>query len=67
MEINEGIVSLEELLDKLALVSDVSEQKNEESHLTLTELIDMVLDKSGMKKSLEDEKSIEADIRLKFF
>lgn len=38
--------------------------KKEESHLTLTELIDMVLDKSGMKKSLEDEKSIEADIRL---
>ena len=40
------------------------EIKKEESHLTLTELIDMVLDKSGMKKSLEDEKSIEADIRL---
>ena len=42
----------------------IEEIKKEESHLTLTELIDMVLDKSGMKKSLEDEKSIEADIRL---
>ena len=36
MEINEGIVSLEELLDKLALVSDVSEQKNDnEDKVTL--------------------------------
>ena len=42
----------------------IEEIKKEESHLTLTELIDVVLDKSGMKKSLEDEKSIEADIRL---
>ncbi len=32
--------------------------------LTLTELIDKVLDASGMKKELEDEKTLEAEVRL---
>ena len=32
--------------------------------LTLTELIDKVLDASGMKQELESEKSLEAEIRL---
>ena len=31
---------------------------------SLTEFIDKVLDKSGMKKALQEEKSLEADIRL---
>ena len=31
---------------------------------TLTEFIDKVLDKSGMRKALEEEKSLESDIRL---
>ena len=59
--------SLYEVIDsgkELDFKNMVEEIKKEESHLTLTELIDMVLDKSGMKKSLEDEKSIDADIRL---
>lgn len=59
--------SLYEVIDsgkELEFKNMIEEIKKEESHLTLTELIDMVLDKSGMKKSLEDEKSIEADIRL---
>ena len=59
--------SLYEVIDsgkELEFKNMVEEIKKEESHLTLTELIDMVLDKSGMKKSLEDEKSIDADIRL---
>lgn len=59
--------SLYEVIDsgkELGFKNMIEEIKKEESHLTLTELIDMVLDKSGMKKSLEDEKSIEADIRL---
>ena len=33
-------------------------------NLTLTELIDKVLDASGMKKELEDEQSLEAEVRL---
>lgn len=59
--------SLYEVIDsgkELEFKNMIEEIKKEESHLTLTKLIDMVLDKSGMKKSLEDEKSIEADIRL---
>ena len=32
--------------------------------LTLTELVDKVLDVTGIKKELEDEKTLEADIRL---
>lgn len=59
--------SLYEVIDsgkELDFKNMIEEIKKEESHLTLTELIDMVLDKSGMKKYLEDEKSIEADIRL---
>ena len=32
--------------------------------VTLTELIDLVLDKSGMKEALKKEKTLEADIRL---
>ena len=59
--------SLYEVIDsgkELDFKNMIEEIKKEENHLTLTELIDMVLDKSGMKKSLEDEKSIEADIRL---
>ena len=59
--------SLYEVIDsgkELEFKNMIEEIKKEESHLTLTELIDVVLDKSGMKKSLEDEKSIEADIRL---
>lgn len=59
--------SLYEVIDsgkELEFKNMIEEIKKEENHLTLTELIDMVLDKSGMKKSLEDEKSIEADIRL---
>ena len=33
-------------------------------NLTLTELIDKVLDSTGLKKELEDEESLEAEVRL---
>lgn len=43
------------------LILELSEEaKNKD----LTELIDLVLEKSGMKKELVDEHSLEADIRL---
>ncbi len=38
--------------------------KKVSENVTLTELIDKVLDTSGMKKELETEKTIEAEIRL---
>lgn len=43
------------------LIFDLTEEaKNKD----LTELIDLVLEKSGMKKELENEHSLDADIRL---
>ena len=38
--------------------------REKEKNLSLTELIDIILDESGIKSELESEKSIEADIRL---
>ncbi len=42
----------------------IEELKTDSENLTLTELIDKVLEKTGIRKELESEKSIEADIRL---
>ena len=42
----------------------ILELKEKSEEVTLTELIDLVLDKSGMKTSLEAEKTLDADIRL---
>ena len=42
-------------IEKLKLISE---------DLTLTELIDKVLDASGLKQDLESEKSLEAEVRL---
>jgi len=56
----EAITSGKELefrnvIEKLTSISE---------ELTLTELIDKVLDASGLRKELEDEKSLESEIRL---
>ena len=37
---------------------------NDSNNMNITDLIDSILDKTGMKKELEDEKTLEADIRL---
>ena len=42
----------------------IIDMKEKSESLSLTETIDMVLDKSGIKKDLESEHSLEADIRL---
>lgn len=42
----------------------IEELKRVSENLTLTELVDKVLETSGIKKELEDEKTLEADIRL---
>ena len=42
----------------------IEELKEKQENLSLTELVDLVLDKTGIKKELESEKTIEADIRL---
>lgn len=42
----------------------IEKLKEMSKDLTLTELIDKVLEVSGMKKELEDEKTLEAEVRL---
>ena len=42
----------------------IEKLKEMSKDLTLTELIDKVLETSGMKKELEDEKTLEAEVRL---
>ncbi len=42
----------------------IEEIKELEKDLSLTELIDTILDKTGIKEELEKEKTLEADIRL---
>lgn len=42
----------------------IRELQNDALNLSLTELIDDVLEKSGMKKELEEEKSLDSELRL---
>ena len=43
------------------MILDLMEEAN---HLSLTELVDLVLDKSGLKEELQRENSVEAETRL---
>ena len=43
------------------LIEDI---KRESENLSLTELVDLILDKSGMRQELEATKTIEAEVRL---
>ena len=49
---------------ELAFKNMILEMKEKSEELSLTETIDMVLLKSGIKSDLESEHSLEADIRL---
>ena len=48
----------------LEFKNTILELKKDLEDCSLTEFIDKVLDKSGMRKALKEEKSLEADIRL---
>lgn len=59
--------SLYEVIDsgkELDFKNIIEELKKESEKLSLTELIELVLEKSTIKMSLENEKTLEADIRL---
>ena len=59
--------SLYEVIDsgkELEFKKMIEEIKKEEEHSSLTELIEIVLEKTGIRKSLQEEKTLEADIRL---
>ena len=59
--------SIYEVIDsgkELVFKGIIEKIKEESENLSLTELVDLVLDKSGIKQELINEKSIESDIRL---
>ena len=49
---------------ELEFKNTIEKLKNIAEDLTLTELIDKVLDASGMKKELESEQTLESEVRL---
>ena len=64
---NEENISLFEAITNgkaLTYKNMILELQEAKEHLSLTELVDLVLDKSGLKKELIDENSIEAETRL---
>lgn len=64
--INNG-TSIYEAIDsgkELGFKKIIEDIKKESENLTLTELVDLVLDFSGMRKELLNTKTIEAEIRL---
>ena len=60
-------ISLYDAIDsgkELVFKNMIEELKTKKDTMSLVEFIDLVLDKSGLKKELVDEKSLEADVRL---
>lgn len=60
--IYEAITSGKELEFKLL----IEKLKEESASLTLTELVDKILDVTGIKKEYEEDKTLESDIRLEY-
>ena len=59
--------SIYEIIDsgkELKFKEMIESLRQEAENLSLTELVELVLDKTGMKQELIQEKSLEADIRL---
>ncbi len=61
---NKSIYSVIEKGKELEFKKIIDDIKNQVSNLSLTELVDYVLDKSGIKKELESENSVDSEIRL---
>ena len=60
-------ISLYDAIDngkELLFKKTIEDLKKVSENVTLTELIDKVLDATGMRKELEDENSLESEIRL---
>lgn len=61
---NKSIYDIIESGKELEFKKIIETIKEKQENLSLTELIDLILEKTGMLKELKDEKSIEADIRI---
>ena len=62
--LNTGMFDCLETPKELAFKQLIIDLRKEAESLSLTELIDIVLDKSGMKRELEEDKSLENELRL---
>ena len=56
-----NVISKGKELEFKKIIEDI---KNELNNLSLTELVDYILDKSGIRAELESENSVESEIRL---
>ena len=64
---NNNNISLYEAISggkELLFKGIIAEMRILSDNMSLTEIVDMVLDKSGMKRELEQEKTMESEIRL---
>lgn len=64
---NNNNISLYEAISggkELLFKGIIEEMRILSDNMSLTEIVDMVLDKSGMKRELEQEKTMESEIRL---
>ena len=67
LKANDNNISLFEAIDsgkELAFKDLIIRMKAESEKLSLTELVEMVLEKSGLKTELLSEKSLESEVRL---
>lgn len=62
--LNTGMFDCLETPKELAFKQLIIDLRKEAESLSLTELIDTILDKSGMKRELEEDKSLENELRL---
>ena len=61
---NKSIYDVIDSGNELEFKKIIEDIKLKQENLSLTELIDLILDKTGMLEELKSEKSIEADIRI---
>ena len=64
IEENTSLYNAIESGKELAFKNIIEDIKKQSEELSLTELVDLILDKTGMRKELKNEKTIEAEVRL---
>ncbi|MBQ8872209.1 MAG: UvrD-helicase domain-containing protein, partial [Bacilli bacterium] len=62
--LNQSIYSTIEAGKELEFKKIIEDIKVNKDNMSLTELVDYVLDKSGMRKELEDENTLDSEVRL---
>ena len=62
--LNQSIYSTIEAGKELEFKKIIEDIKANKDNMSLTELVDYVLDKSGMRKELEDENTLDSEVRL---